>query len=460
MTEALFARSTAAMRGRLGLPALATVFVVAVTWAVALPAGWRSDLQPAAAALPPDDEVEPPAPPPAPWLRLADDIVSITPPLTEPTPQALKAWRAEGPEARLIAVYRSIGAGRGGDALAMADALTQDHPNFRLAHLVRGDLLLARTSPLSAFGTGALALPQPKIAALAALHHEAEMRLRGLRDMPPADAVPTEFVRLPPSTSHAIAVDASRSRLYVFENGPGGLKRVGHYYVSIGKRGAEKSVEGDQRTPLGVYFIADRLDPNALEDRFGAAALPLNYPNAHDKASGRTGGGIWLHGVPSNTYARPPLDTDGCVVLTNPDLIALANLLPRRDTPVIISRNLNWVRPAASTQRDPRDAAFLDVVKGWQAARLQQNNAALTGFYAPMKSLVIGDVRREPRPANERVSRIDEDWSVLGWAEAPQVRVVTFRERYGADDNLGRLMRQYWTLADGRWAIRSESVVR
>ncbi len=344
------------------------------------------------------------------------------------------------------------------DALAIADALTQDHPNFRLAQLVRADLLAARAAPLADFGGAAPAIAQQDDSSLNGLRLEAMARLRALRERPPADAVPAEFVRLPASVTHAIAVDVSRARLYLFENGVAGMRRVADYYVTIGKRGADKLAEGDQRTPLGVYFIADRLDPQVLEERFGAGAMPLNYPNAHDKARGRTGGGIWLHGVPPDTYARPPLDSDGCVVLANTDLLALAQRLPRRDTPVVITRELSWVK---ATKPAAREAAFFGVLKDWQGARLRQDAAALAGFYAPVSTLVLGDVRREPRAPNEqRVTGIDDDWSVLTWAEAPQVRVVTYRERYGRDDRLGRLMRQYWTQDGGRWAIESESVVR
>jgi cyclophilin family peptidyl-prolyl cis-trans isomerase len=98
-------------------------------------------------------------------------------------------------------------------------------------------------------------------------------------------------------------VDASRSRLYLFENTPQGLRLVADYYASVGKLGIEKSVEGDQRTPLGVYFITSRLDPATLRDFYGAGALPLNYPNPLDQLRGKTGSGIWLHGTPPDQFS-------------------------------------------------------------------------------------------------------------------------------------------------------------
>jgi hypothetical protein len=39
-----------------------------------------------------------------------------------------------------------------GSALEKVDALLVGYPNFRLAHLIRGDLLLARARPLVSFG--------------------------------------------------------------------------------------------------------------------------------------------------------------------------------------------------------------------------------------------------------------------------------------------------------------------
>jgi hypothetical protein len=459
MTKGTFDRSMAAMRGRSVLPAFAFVLFVGITGAVALPTAWQADAAVAAAERRPakqPQKTRPAVKAPSPHLRLADEKSATRAPRPS---SAAAASRTQAPEGRLLAVYRAVATGHMDDALAIADALAQDHPNFRLAQLVRADLLAARAAPLADFGGAAPAIVQQDDSSLNGLRLEALARLRALRERPPADVVPAEFVRMPASVTHAIAVDVSRARLYLFENGVGGMRRVADYYVTIGKQGADKLIEGDQRTPLGVYFIADRLDPRILEERFGAAALPLNYPNAHDKARGRTGGGIWLHGVPPDTYARPPLDSDGCVVLANTDLLALAQRLPRRDTPVVITREVNWVvraiKPAAS------HSAFFGVLKDWQKARLRQDAAALAGFYATAPTLVLGDVRREPRAPNEqRVWGIDDDWSVLGWAEAPQVRVVTYRERYGRDDRLGRLMRQYWAHDGSRWAIQSESVVR
>ena len=67
-------------------------------------------------------------------------------------------------EARLIGIYQLISQGQHRDALALADQLVKDHPNFQLAHLVHGDLLSLQARPVRQLGdvpdTKALAASQ------------------------------------------------------------------------------------------------------------------------------------------------------------------------------------------------------------------------------------------------------------------------------------------------------------
>jgi len=86
----------------------------------------------------------------------------------------LLAAAAPTPEDRLSGVFESIEANRLDDALKRVDELIRDYPNFRLAHLVRGDLLLARSRPLLTFGNVVKTVPQEKIDGL---RQEALLRL-------------------------------------------------------------------------------------------------------------------------------------------------------------------------------------------------------------------------------------------------------------------------------------------
>ena len=249
----------------------------------------------------------------------------------------------------MLKVYQLASEGRGREALAQAESLAREHPNFQLAQLAVGDLLAARVRPVKQLGdVPEPALPHPPevIATLDELRTESRQRVQAQRHRPASTHIPAQFVELAPRYKHAIAVDASRSRLYLFENTDKGLKLVADYYAAVGKLGIEKATEGDQRTPLGVHFITSRLDPATLKDFYGAGALPINYPNPLDQSRGKTGSGIWLHGTPPDQFSRAPLATDGCVALANPDLERLLRTVEPRTTPVVIARQLDWVAPS------------------------------------------------------------------------------------------------------------------
>ncbi|WP_247869526.1 L,D-transpeptidase family protein [Herbaspirillum sp. ST 5-3] len=242
------------------------------------------------------------------------------------------------PEVLLVEVYKELGANRLRQALAKADKLVEDYPNFRLGHLIRGDLLLMQTQPVTTFG--AVNGPEDK---LKNLRQEAIVRLKWLRERPDPSLLPRLVLQLREDQKHVILVDAKRSRLYVYANDAGRLKFVSDYYVSQGKLGVNKLKAGDQKTPIGIYYITSHLSGERLPDFYGSGALPINYPNEWDKVNGRSGSGIWLHGTPPDSYSRPPLSSDGCVVLTNPDLHKLAGSVEIGKTPVVISESVDFV---------------------------------------------------------------------------------------------------------------------
>lgn len=243
------------------------------------------------------------------------------------------------PEVMLIDVYKSMADNRLRDAQAKVDELVAAYPNFRLGQLVRGDLLLLHTQTIKTFGSASNA-PADK---LNDLRDEAIVRLKSLRERPDPNLIPRPILQMREDQKNIILVDAKRSRMYVYDHAHDQLKLVSDYYVSQGKLGVNKFKEGDQKTPLGVYYITARLAGARLPEFYGPGALPINYPNEWDKANGRGGSGIWLHGTPSDSYSRPPLASDGCVVLTNPDLRELSASVEIGNTPVIISEDIKFV---------------------------------------------------------------------------------------------------------------------
>ena len=364
-------------------------------------------------------------------------------------------------EGRLIELYRLAGQAHNREALSKAEALVRDHPNFQLAQLVYGDLLSAQIRPVTTLGD--VPAPTAKAAApqLAELRQESQLRLQALRERPAAGMVPSQFLELSPSSKHAIAVDASRSRLYLFENTPAGLRLLADYYISVGKLGIEKNAEGDLRTPLGVYFISSNLNPKSLRDMYGSGALPINYPNQLDVKRGKTGSGIWLHGTPSAQFSRPPLSTDGCVVLANPDLDRIIRTVEIRNTPVVIANRLNWVAPQSLK---PELNAFDAVLQGWHRAKTSGDLAKLAAWYTPDftsygKTLTewMPLMQAELKQLAGRDIQI-KDVSYLRWTDNADTMVVTFGELIKGS-NTGRTKRQYWTRQGSQWKIFFEGSI-
>ena len=364
-------------------------------------------------------------------------------------------------ETRLIEILKLIAAGQTRTALTQAQSLVEDVPTFHLGQLVYADLLTARTQKISTMGAapGGLSALAPQ--RLEQLRTEAERRLAASRERPPAGALPAQFIELPPSTKHAIAVDATRSRLYLFENGPKGLQLVADHYASVGRLGTEKSSEGDQRTPLGVYYITSRLEGRQLTDFYGSGALLLNYPNEHDRRQGRTGSGIWLHGVPSDSYSRSPNSTDGCVALANPELRAILERVQPRTTPVVIARSIQWVQPTLNEQ-DRRNVHNL--IEGWRMARASGDVNRLMSFYSPQFSNGAYDfmqwrvaVTKEVGQQRARSFQL-KDLAILGWKDKSDLLVVTFGE-VADGQRAGAVKRQYWGKEGGLWKIFYEGVI-
>jgi len=371
-------------------------------------------------------------------------------------------------EARLIEIYRLIGNGHTQEALAQSTSLVRDHPNFQLAQLVHGDLLSLHIRPVRQLGDVADTQAIAARDQLAALREESRRRLRALAERPPEGAIPSAFLELAPSSRHAIAVDASRSRLYLFENtaastartGPS-LRLIADFYVSVGLAGIDKTVEGDKRTPLGVYYITSTLDPDSLPDFYGAGALPLNYPNALDLQRGKTGSGIWLHGTPSEQFVRAPQASDGCVVLSNPDLKRLLETVQIRSTPVVIAPSLEWASPSSlTTDRE----AFATALESWRRSRGERDLTTLKGLYSTRfhhqgNGLAQWWPRLEVELTAQPAREIQlKDLSMLRWRDHEEVMVVTFGE-VAAGQVRGQTRRQYWVRENARWSIIFEGVI-
>jgi murein L,D-transpeptidase YafK len=356
-------------------------------------------------------------------------------------------------EAQLVKSLQSINSNNLDSALSQVDGLLRTNPNFRLAQLVKGDLLMARAGALNHFGDAANATHDQ----IDDLRDEARVRLN--RILTPSDTklVPRFLWQLDAEQKYVLVVDTSRSTLIVYQNVNGEPHYVTDFYVTIGKLGTKKVSEGDQRTPIGVYFIKADLPKNQLSDIYGSGAFPLSYPNEWDEKNNRTGKGIWLHGTPSDTYSRPPKASNGCVVLTNEDLNKLAPYLQVGVTPVIIASQID-----ASTDADQSDhTALMQEIEQWRKDWSSLDTNAYLKHYAASfendSNMNYAAWAKQKQLVNSGKSWIKvgiSNVSVFAYPDQPNMVVVNFEQDYNSNNLANKMKkRQYWIKQNNTWQI-------
>jgi murein L,D-transpeptidase YafK len=395
---------------------------------------------------------------------LVQAIGSIRPPPPTPKPASNSASTSTlpnldprqklDPDVMLIAIYKDLGNHKLHDALAKADALVAAYPTFRLGHLVRGDILLAHARPVTNFGEGSNAPPDK----LADFRSEAQARIRALQQKPDPDLIPRALMQLRDDQTYALVVDTKQSRLYVYEHHNGRIKFHADYYISHGKFGINKIKEGDQKTPIGVYYITSRLPRAKLPDFYGSGALPINYPNEWDKLNGRSGSGIWLHGTPSASYSRPPVASGGCVVLTNPDLEKLYLSVEAGKTPVVITEKVDFVN---KTRWESERAWANKFLEGWRHDLESLDTRRLLANYSShFKSNTGEDLstwftknRIQANAASNLTIKL-RDTTFFRYPGNNDLIVATFTQDNFFGKNKSTLRkRQYWSKEGAQWKV-------
>lgn len=362
-------------------------------------------------------------------------------------------------ELRLSKIYELIHNNQLNDAQFTVEKLEQDYPNLPVAHMIRGDLLMAKAHALRTIGLGA-GQPEERLADLRA---EFKARLLAIQQAPNKEVVPAMVMRLAEQQKTVLLVDASRNRMYVYEKKQDVLHYVADYYVSIGKLGTEKSREGDQKTPLGVYEITQSLPSEKLPEFYGKAAMALNYPNEWDALHGKTGHGIWIHGVPSPMYARPPLASDGCLVMSNQDVEAITHMVVPGVTQVVITDHIDWSDVSANSKTE---AEISQSLKTWHKDRVQKKWEDFRQHYS--SQFAMPSIK--PETLNETLkARLEQanpgtqisNLSILGSPQGKGMVVTTFDLTQTANNQTHtEKYRLYWQKERGNaWKIVYEGVV-
>ncbi len=146
------------------------------------------------------------------------------------------------------------------------------------------------------------------------------------------------------------------------------------YSAFTGKIKGDKKTEGDLRTPIGVYSLVKKV--SHVNEFYGPLAFVTSYPNIYDRYEGKTGQGIWIHGVPTNQ--KRDSFTKGCIAINNKNIEYLNKKLDIKKTLLIIDAKHNY-KKVSKVQL----AKVLSQLYAWRYAWKYNNLQDYLSFYSP-----------------------------------------------------------------------------
>lgn len=171
---------------------------------------------------------------------------------------------------------------------------------------------------------------------------------------------------------HVIVVEKSTHQLFIYENANGVPRLVKSFLAATGKFKGDKLKSGDHKTPEGIYTLYDFYSKETLLNKhgkyaeiYGKGAFPMDYPNFVDQRKGKTGNGIWLHSTDDDNRINKGLDSRGCVVVQNADLVEISRYIELKHTPIIVVQDIHFLNKYTWEKNRNEISEF---VKKWAAA--------------------------------------------------------------------------------------------
>jgi murein L,D-transpeptidase YafK len=126
--------------------------------------------------------------------------------------------------------------------------------------------------------------------------------------------------------SNSIIINKTKNKLYLIKEG----EVYSECIIDLGRNPLNKQKEGDLCTPEGMYIVNKKL--KSKNTQFYKALL-INYPNKEDKAKGKTGSYIEIHGKGGKGFNW----TEGCGAVSNADMDTIFNNINEKDLVTIVN---------------------------------------------------------------------------------------------------------------------------
>ena len=231
------------------------------------------------------------------------------------------------------------------------------------------------------------------------------------------------------SYNSILACDKSKSDLLVYvKDANNSFQLRKEYSAYTGKEKGDKETEGDLKTPIGIYNLVKKI--SKIDEFYGPMAFVTSYPNIFDKYNGKTGQGIWIHGLP--LHAKRDTFTKGCIAINNKSIECLNKNLDMKKTVLIINKQCNY------TQTNKKALAnILTQLYMWRYAWKYNKLDDYLSFYADDFRRFDGmDIHRFRKykkrifAKKEDKSIIFKDLDVIPYPMHKDTYKITFYEKY------------------------------
>ena len=261
-----------------------------------------------------------------------------------------------------------------------------------------------------------------------------------------------------------VIVDKAKFQLHV-ANYKNGLEIFKTYPVTLGKNSGDKMLEGDMKTPEGIYRFTTRYEPPAIKKKFGAMAFYVDYPNSLDKRDKKTGFDIMLHSTDDPSRLARNQDSDGCMVVDDARIKEIAAYIHTPFTTLLIYSEMKPEFLQSETSGDLKI-----VFDKWIAAWSSKDIEGYIGTYAKdfrFEQMSRDQYRAYKNSLNKKYATIDVKATEARFFRHPKYDMVTFTQEYSSTFKDGRKAfvargqkRIYLTRENGAPKIFSEEFSR
>lgn len=270
------------------------------------------------------------------------------------------------------------------------------------------------------------------------------------------DKIEIKTQDLTPLTLLLVDKKTLTAKLQTFPEGIAERVNLGKFKIAIGKETGDKQVEGDNKTPEGIYLTRKSIDGKTLPKKYGSLAIPIDFPNAIDVLDGKTGHGIWLHGVEKASRVDEANVTEGCVAFYNEDIAALNSWLRPERAVVVIADDISAVE-----DEDERESV-LEATQGWLKAWQERDIDSYVSHYHNQFSHRKGKLKKYKlykKAVFASYKKMTVDMQQIRVINHPKYSISLMNQSFNGDDRYVSTGRKvlYWKKDDdGKWKIVSE----